>query len=85
MLYGNYCYIIIENFPQKFTPRGITSWIRIEVSDDEYFCCPPGINEPLDHAIIMINFTLFCWSDKAKFRCLRDDDDEDEDEIINGI
>ena len=21
MLYGNYCYIIIENFPQKFSPR----------------------------------------------------------------
>ena len=20
MLYGNYCYIIIENFPQKFSP-----------------------------------------------------------------
>ena len=20
MLYGNYCYIIVENFPQKFSP-----------------------------------------------------------------
>ena len=22
VLYGNYCYIIIENFPQKFSPCG---------------------------------------------------------------
>ena len=23
MLYGNYCYIIIENFPQIFSPRRV--------------------------------------------------------------
>ena len=23
MLYGNYCYIFIENFPQKFSPCGL--------------------------------------------------------------
>ena len=26
MLYGNYCYITIENFPQKFSPCSITMW-----------------------------------------------------------
>ena len=27
MLYGNYCYIFIENFPKKFSPRGILIFI----------------------------------------------------------
>ena len=26
LLYGNYCYIFIENFPQKFSPCAL-SWI----------------------------------------------------------
>ena len=24
MVYGNYCYIFIENFPQNFSPRGVS-------------------------------------------------------------
>ena len=30
MLYGNYCYIFIENFPKKFSPCGINHLTSID-------------------------------------------------------
>ena len=32
MLYGNYCYIFIENFPQKFSPCEIDPYVRASPS-----------------------------------------------------
>ena len=33
MLYGNYCYIFIENFPQKFSPCSLATIFRHEIDD----------------------------------------------------
>ena len=71
MLYGTYCYIIIENFPQKFSPcvlEGVVLLLNTWASQQHKYIkhggCEPGASKKTTLGQVVPNFTWQVVSSK---------------------